>query len=91
MKNLVDAFTDFDVTKEKHQGIINNFISDKSLICPSYHKDDIVFVKKDKKTTSMNHLFVLIDENMHGRLLTTTKKGTYVKKNSKTKFDIITN
>ena len=27
MKNLVDAFTDFDVTKEKHQGIINNLIN----------------------------------------------------------------
>ncbi len=82
MKNFKEAFIDFNVAKEKHKGNIDYFIYDTSFVCPGYSKGDIVFVKKDKKMSNDNHIFVIIDDELNGKLITTTKTQQLIKKDN---------
>ena len=83
MKKLEEAFLKYDVSLETHEGKIDKFISDESLVCPFYKRGDIVFVRRDKNLDDDNHIFIITDDNPYiGNLITTTKDGKFIKKDN---------
>ena len=66
VKDLEEAFEEFPVEEEWHEGKIENILNEDSEIYSIYEIGDIVFVKEytysDGKIGN-NHLFVIIDQN----------------------------
>lgn len=66
IKNVEEAFKEYPVEKEYHQGKIDNVLHEDSEIYAQYSVGDIVFVKEytyqDGKS-GKNHLFVIVDQN----------------------------
>ena len=66
VKDLEEAFEEFPVEEEWHEGKIENILNEDSEIYSNYEIGDIVFVKEytysDGKIGN-NHLFVIIDQN----------------------------
>ena len=66
VKDLEEAFKEFPVEEEWHEGMIENVLNEDSEIYSVYEIGDIVFVKEytysDGKIGN-NHFFVIIDQN----------------------------
>ena len=66
VKDLEEAFEEFPVEEEWHEGKIENILNEDSEIYSIYEIGDLVFVKEytysDGKIGN-NHLFVIIDQN----------------------------
>lgn len=66
VKELKDAFEEYPVEKEWHEGKVENVLNDSKEEYNYYNVGDIVFVNEYKYlngTKGNNHLFVIIDQN----------------------------
>ena len=67
IKDIKDAFDEYPIEEEWHEGKIENVIKeDEGLYNKKYYVGDIVFVKKykyDDGSDGHNHLFVIIDQD----------------------------
>lgn len=64
IKNVSQAFKDYPVEEEIHQGNINYFINELETIYGNYQVGDIVLINNyqyEDGTIGTNHLFVIID------------------------------
>ena len=66
VKELKDAFEEYPVEEEWHEGKVENVLNDSNEEYYYYNIGDIVFVNEYKYsngTKGNNHLFVIIDQN----------------------------
>ena len=99
VKDVSEAFKDYPVEEEIHQGYAEYYVAEKIIKYGSYEIGDIVFINKYKyENGSMgkDHLFVIIDKNnksvplnYFGLILSSNlkklkyKSNAYLKKNTK--------
>jgi len=66
VRDIDEAFKEYPVEEEWHQGKIENVLRESSVEYSLYEIGDIVYVKKYKYqdgTEGKNHFFVIIDQN----------------------------
>ena len=66
VKNVQEAFEEYPVEEEWHQGEIENILCEDSIEYSLYDIGDIVFVKEyyyQNGEQGKNHLFVIVDQN----------------------------